>query len=54
MKEAIEDYTARARLFGGNRMKLGVMAFNCSHGSTVTGMRPSPRHREIRLRYSLA
>jgi hypothetical protein len=23
MKEAIEDYTARARLFGGNRMKLG-------------------------------
>ena len=22
------DYTARARLFGGNRMKLGVMAFN--------------------------
>jgi alkanesulfonate monooxygenase SsuD/methylene tetrahydromethanopterin reductase-like flavin-dependent oxidoreductase (luciferase family) len=31
-----EDYTARARLFGGNRMKLGVMAFNCSHGSTIT------------------
>src|ERR1700719_1402041 len=30
------DYTARARLFGGNRMKLGVMAFNCSHGSTIT------------------
>lgn len=28
--------TARARLFGGNRMKLGVMAFNCSHGSTIT------------------
>ncbi len=32
----IHDYTARARLFGGNRMKLGVMAFNCSHGSTIT------------------
>jgi len=32
----MEDYTARARLFGGNRMKLGVMAFNCSHGSTIT------------------
>jgi alkanesulfonate monooxygenase SsuD/methylene tetrahydromethanopterin reductase-like flavin-dependent oxidoreductase (luciferase family) len=31
-----EDCTARARLFGGNRMKLGVMAFNCSHGSTIT------------------
>ena len=31
-----QDYTARARLFGGNRMKLGVMAFNCSHGSTIT------------------
>jgi alkanesulfonate monooxygenase SsuD/methylene tetrahydromethanopterin reductase-like flavin-dependent oxidoreductase (luciferase family) len=31
-----ENYTARARLFGGNRMKLGVMAFNCSHGSTIT------------------
>jgi FMNH2-dependent dimethyl sulfone monooxygenase len=30
------DHTARARLFGGNRMKLGVMAFNCSHGSTIT------------------
>ena len=30
------DYTARARLFGGNRMKLGVMAFDCSHGSTIT------------------
>ena len=30
------DYTARARLFGGNRMKLGVIAFNCSHGSTIT------------------
>ena len=30
------DMTARARLFGGNRMKLGVMAFNCSHGSTIT------------------
>ena len=30
------DYTARARLFGGNRMKLGVMAFNCSLGSTIT------------------
>ena len=29
------DYSARARLFGGNRMKLGVMAFNCSHGSTI-------------------
>jgi hypothetical protein len=28
--------TARARLFGGNRMKLGVTAFNCSHGSTIT------------------
>jgi hypothetical protein len=28
--------TARGRLFGGNRMKLGVMAFNCSHGSTIT------------------
>ena len=23
-------------LFNKNRMKLGVMAFNCSHGSTVT------------------
>ena len=32
------DYTARARLFGGNRMKLGVMAFNCSHGSTITNV----------------
>ena len=31
-----DPYTARARLFGGNRMKLGVMAFNCSHGSTIT------------------
>lgn len=31
-----EDYTARGRLFGGNCMKLGVMAFNCSHGSTIT------------------
>src|SRR6516225_6451502 len=30
------DYIARARLFGGNPMKLGVMAFNCSHGSTIT------------------
>lgn len=30
------DHTARARLFGGNRMKLGIMAFNCSHGSTIT------------------
>jgi FMNH2-dependent dimethyl sulfone monooxygenase len=30
------DMTARGRLFGGNRMKLGVMAFNCSHGSTIT------------------
>jgi alkanesulfonate monooxygenase SsuD/methylene tetrahydromethanopterin reductase-like flavin-dependent oxidoreductase (luciferase family) len=30
------DYTARKRLFDGNRMKLGVMAFNCSHGSTIT------------------
>jgi hypothetical protein len=28
--------TARARLFGGNRTKLGVMAFNCSYGSTIT------------------
>jgi alkanesulfonate monooxygenase SsuD/methylene tetrahydromethanopterin reductase-like flavin-dependent oxidoreductase (luciferase family) len=33
---ASDDYSARARLFGGNRMKLGVMAFNCSHGSTIT------------------
>ena len=32
----MSDHTARARLFGGNRMKLGVMAFNCSHGSTIT------------------
>lgn len=32
----LADHTARARLFGGNRMKLGVMAFNCSHGSTIT------------------
>jgi hypothetical protein len=31
-----EDHTARTRLFGGNRMKLGVMAFNCSHGLTIT------------------
>jgi FMNH2-dependent dimethyl sulfone monooxygenase len=32
-----EDFTARTRLFGNtNRMKLGVMAFNCSHGSTIT------------------
>jgi alkanesulfonate monooxygenase SsuD/methylene tetrahydromethanopterin reductase-like flavin-dependent oxidoreductase (luciferase family) len=31
-----EDFTARRRLFGGNRMKLGVMAFNCSQGSTIT------------------
>jgi hypothetical protein len=23
-------------LFNDNRRKLGVMAFNCSHGSTVT------------------
>jgi FMNH2-dependent dimethyl sulfone monooxygenase len=30
------DFTARGRLFGGNRMKLGVMAFNCSLGSTIT------------------
>lgn len=30
------DMTARARLFGGNRTKLGVMAFNCSYGSTIT------------------
>jgi dimethylsulfone monooxygenase len=30
------DTTARARLFGGNRLKLGFMAFNCSHGSTIT------------------
>src|SRR5258708_13163357 len=44
------DYTARARLFGGNRMKLGVMAFNCSHGSTITTVpeawnlnRPDPK-----------
>jgi dimethylsulfone monooxygenase len=36
MSDATGDYTARARLFGGNRMKLGVMAFNCSHGSTIT------------------
>jgi dimethylsulfone monooxygenase len=36
MADAIQDCTARARLFGGNRMKLGVMAFNCSHGSTIT------------------
>ncbi len=36
MTSANPDYTARARLFGGNRMKLGVMAFNCSHGSTIT------------------
>jgi hypothetical protein len=35
MKEAIEDYTARARLFDGNRMKLGH-GFNCRHGSTIT------------------
>ena len=33
---AQHDYTARARLFGDNRMKLGVMAFNCSLGSTIT------------------
>ena len=39
-----EDYTARARLFGGNRLKLGVMAFNCSHGSTVTTV---PEHWEL-------
>jgi FMNH2-dependent dimethyl sulfone monooxygenase len=32
----LADYTARSRLFDGNRMKLGVMAFNCSHGSTIT------------------
>ena len=37
------DYTARARLFGGNRMKLGVMAFNCSHGSTITTVPDSMR-----------
>ena len=36
MSSLPQDYTARARLFGGNRMKLGVMAFNCSHGSTIT------------------
>ena len=30
------DFTAGARLFGGNRMKLGVMAFNCSSGSAIT------------------
>ena len=23
-------------LYSDNRMKIGVMAFNCSHGSTVT------------------
>jgi alkanesulfonate monooxygenase SsuD/methylene tetrahydromethanopterin reductase-like flavin-dependent oxidoreductase (luciferase family) len=32
----MEDNTARARLSGGNRMKLGVMAFNCSLGSSIT------------------
>jgi alkanesulfonate monooxygenase SsuD/methylene tetrahydromethanopterin reductase-like flavin-dependent oxidoreductase (luciferase family) len=32
------DMTARGRLFGGNRMKLGVMAFNCSEGSTITSV----------------
>jgi alkanesulfonate monooxygenase SsuD/methylene tetrahydromethanopterin reductase-like flavin-dependent oxidoreductase (luciferase family) len=32
----MSDNTARGRLFGGNRMKLGVMAFNCSQGSTIT------------------
>ena len=26
----------RSPLFNDNRIKLGVMAFNCSHGSTVT------------------
>lgn len=26
----------RNPVFGGNRLKLGIMAFNCSHGSTVT------------------
>jgi len=31
-----QDFTSRNRLIGGNRMKLGVMAFNCSHGSTIT------------------
>jgi hypothetical protein len=31
-----QECAARTRLFGGNRMKLGVMAFNCSHGSTIT------------------
>ena len=31
-----QDYTARARLIGGNKLKLGVMAFNCSHGSSIT------------------
>src|SRR5262249_51877356 len=36
MSSPSHDYTARARLFGGNRMKLGVMVFNCSHGSTIT------------------
>src|SRR5689334_25278607 len=36
MSDVAADYTARSRLFGGNRMKLGVMAFNCSHGSTMT------------------
>ena len=24
-------------IFNDNRVKLGVMAFNCSHGSTVNG-----------------
>lgn len=28
--------STRNPLFNANRMKLGVMAFNCSHGSTVT------------------
>ena len=36
MKSEAENYSARARLLGGNRMKLGVMAFNCSHGSKIT------------------
>jgi dimethylsulfone monooxygenase len=36
MLQSQKDFSARTRLFGGNRMKLGVMAFNCSHGSTIT------------------
>jgi alkanesulfonate monooxygenase SsuD/methylene tetrahydromethanopterin reductase-like flavin-dependent oxidoreductase (luciferase family) len=30
------NYSARNRLFEGNRLKLGVIALNCSHGSTMT------------------